>query len=417
MNPPGRRAGLRVVLSTGLGRLHLVQSACHLLRAGVDVQTVQGWVPWRITARLLGALLGKRSLASGMAKRRPPELAGRIRTCAVSEFAIQGLFAAVRLSRGRLPWALAASWGWRLFGWQTRRHLHGGEIFHVRSGAGQGGAIQAARRRGMRVVVDQSLAHPQFMDAQLRQEYIRQGLPFELGPESLFWQLVLQDCAAADLLLVNSDFVKETFCATGYPAGKIRVVYLGVRADFVGLKRHYERSGPLKLLFTGTFGFRKGAEYLLQALQLLEQAGVACTLTVVGSHVEAGPLLRRYPIQGVQLVGHVPQEDLKQHLAAADIYVFPSLAEGCACSGMEALAAGLPVVATRESGLPIRDGETGFLVPAKDAASLADRIARLARNSGEMERVGRAAAALVAREFTWPRYAENVAAVYRELIS
>jgi len=413
--------GIRVILSTGIGRLHLVQAALWLLRAGVDIRVIQGWLPL-LSERWLqraGRLIRHPGLVYGMRQRRPAELEGRLASCAAAEFLQQILS---RLVRGqRAHWRIARL-SWRFFGFLSRRHLHDADIFHVRSGAGQGGAIRVARARGMKVVVDHSIAHPRFMEQALRDEYARYGSMFAMGPDDPFWRLVLQDCEDADVLLVNSDFVKETFVATGYPAEKIRVVYLGVRPDFCGLRAADAArpagpgAEPFRLLFTGGFGFRKGAAYLLEALRLLVARGRSVHLTVVGAYQEAAPLLAshagdRLPIT---LVGHIPQDELKRHLQAADLYVFPSLAEGCASSGMEALAAGLCVVATRESGLPIRDGENGLLVASADAAALAERVAWAIDHPAECARLGAAAAAGIAQHFTWPCYAGKVLDVYRE---
>jgi hypothetical protein len=138
------------------------------------------------------------------------------------------------MSRGK-----AAQIGWRAFGWQSQRYLRKAEIFHVRSGAGQAGAIRKAKLAGMKVVVDHSIAHPAFMEQALKPEYNTFGLPFDLGPRSLLWRLVLADAAVADCLLVNSEFVRETFAKEGYPLDKIRIVHLGVREDFFSLKEAY----------------------------------------------------------------------------------------------------------------------------------------------------------------------------------
>jgi glycosyltransferase involved in cell wall biosynthesis len=192
------------------------------------------------------------------------------------------------------------------------------------------------------------------MEQHLKDEYHRNGQVFGFGPDNPFWQLVLKDCEEAELLLANSVFVKDTFVQAGYPVDRIRVVYLGVRPDFFNLKTEYtnhvlrQSERPLRLLFTGGFGFRKGAEYLLAALSILRQRGLNVVLTVVGNYEEARPLLSNHAsvLPYVELVGHVPQDDLKKYLADADLYVFPSLAEGCASSGMEAMAAGLCVVCT-----------------------------------------------------------------------
>lgn len=410
---------MKVILSTGHGRLHLVQSATHLGRQGVDITLVQGWVPhnpdsWLV--RLLSRIAGSHNLAAGFRKRRPEEFKGPIRTCAFSEFFLNFLFL---LSR-KLGWpsrSVAAKWGWQLFGWQTRRYLRDADIFHVRSGAGQGGAIAAAKSRGMKVITDHSIAHSVFMEKALRSEYQEAEVPFMLGSNDPFWSLVLKDCVDADVVLVNSYFVKQTFVEAGFVPEKIAVAYLGVRTDFQGLKKNYAMSLPLRLLFTGGFGFRKGAKYLLQALQILDQKGIAYEFTVAGTAAEAAGLLRKYPVKGkINLLGHIPQEDLKTLLANADIYVFPSLSEGCASSLMEALAAGLPVVTTVESGAPITEAVSGCLVPAKDAGALADKIEWLKNNPAEAERIGCAAAQLIRENYTWEHYAKKVKEVYEQLL-
>jgi glycosyltransferase involved in cell wall biosynthesis len=254
------------------------------------------------------------------------------------------------------------------------------------------------------------------------------------GPDDPFWRLVLRDCAEADVLLVNSDFVRETFVDAGYPATKIRVVYLGVRDDFIAIgnrsparggsavERAQEAVGAnggeeIRLLFTGRFGERKGCDVLLAAMRFLKERNVAVTLTVVGDcdRVYAPRLAEAAGRGDVHYHAFVPQRELKAFLAESDLYVFPSRAEGCACSGMEAMAAGLCVVATRESGLPITHGVDGFIVPAGDAEALARQIAWLAAHPVERLEASVAAMKKVGETMTWERYAAGVGAVYEEI--
>lgn len=418
------RNRVRAILSIGFGRLHLVQSAQYL--AAIDdvaIRLVCGWLPRRplsVAVRLFSRVVG-RDLSPGFAKRIVDKENVEVRQCATAEFVLNGLFLICRVFS--IPRYHMAVIGWKLFGWCSRRHLKGGEVFHVRSGAGHGGAIRTARRKGMRVLVDHSIAHPSFMGKALRDDCHRHNQVFWMGQDNPFWRLVLKDCEEADLLLVNSTFVKDTFIQVGYPEERIRVVYLGVRRDFFGLKCHYraerwDKQKPLRLLFTGGFGIRKGAEYLLAALRILLARDMNVVLTVVGSYGgEARSLLAENAVESahLKLVGHVPQDALKGYLADADLYVFPSLAEGCASSGMEAMAAGLCVVTTVESGLPVCEGETGYLVPARNALALADRIEWLAEHPQDVERVGHAAARLIQEQYTWEHYAQGVSAIYREL--
>jgi glycosyltransferase involved in cell wall biosynthesis len=94
-------------------------------------------------------------------------------------------------------------------------------------------------------------------------------------------------------------------------------------------------------------------------------------------------------------------------MAAADVFVFPSLFEGSAVVTYEALACGLPCVVTPSAGSVVRDRVEGFLIPPGDVAELASRMERLGEEPGlrsEMSTLARARA----EEFDWPRYHEAV---------
>lgn len=112
-------------------------------------------------------------------------------------------------------------------------------------------------------------------------------------------------------------------------------------------------------------------------------------------------------------MGHEPQDSLKDYLAKADVYVFPSQAEGCASSGKEAMAAGLPGITTRSG--PITHSESGWIVPAKSVEKLANAIRTLAADSQLRQQLGVAAADRFANEWTWKSYARSVYEVYARL--
>lgn len=418
------------ILSSGYGRLHLAQSSDWLDKAGVAVKLLCGWVPknpdsWLV--RLCSKIVG-RNLTPGLKKRMIVlGNGGEVCPCAWADFLCNALYMAERkLFKGRFHGKVAA-FAWKVFGWQTRRYLRkylgmGAYVFHVRSGAGHGGAIKFAKEHGLPVVVDHSIAHPAYMEKHLRPEYEKNGVIFEMGEDSSFWQLIAEDCEWADILLVNSYFVRDTFIEQGYPDEKIRVAYLGTRPDFFGLRTvraAVRGERKLRLLFTGSFGFRKGAEYILEALKILcDKAPVPFEMDVVGDCSGAKALVEKYSDVSLPIVFHgpVPQDDLKRFLAQSDIYVFPSLAEGCACSGMEAMAAGLCVVATREAGFPIDDGVCGCVVPGKDAEAVAEKIIQLMRAPEDIDRMGLAASDLIRNKYTWEKYAENVKRIYEEMI-
>lgn len=399
---------IKVILST-FGPLHLIKSA-EALSNFVDIKVIQGWIPkwWnRWFLFILNKVVGYK-LTKTMKKRTPMCLKGKNIGIGIPEFYSHFRSRALKDKLANVKAAV-------LYGRLSCKYLKDADVFHVRSGSGMGGALEKAKANGMKVIVDHSIAHPAFMDRQLRKEFEKNGVLFAMGIDNPFWQGVLADCDKADLLLVNSQFVKDTFVEAGYDEKKIRVVYLGVRTDFSRLKTDYAIDDTIKLLFTGSFGFRKGGEYLLEAIKILNSRNISCELTIVGGTGGATEMLDRYNLPNVRLVGMVPQDELKLYLKNADMYVFPSLCEGCAQSGMEALAAGLPVIATRESGLPIEHGKTGFFIPSKDEQAIVDAVINVSMNIEFRQTVGAAAADMMTC-YTWENYAQKVWNIYKQLI-
>lgn len=399
---------IKVILST-FGPLHLIKSA-EFLSTLVDIKVIQGWIPkwWnRWILFFLNKVVGYK-LTKTIKKRTPECLKGRNIGIGFPEFYSHFRN---RLLKDQLANVRAAV----LYGKLSCKYLKNADIFHVRSGSGMGGAIELAKSKGMKVVVDHSIAHPAFMDCQLRTEYEKNGAIFNMGIDNLFWQGVLADCCKADLIMVNSQFVKDTFVEAGFDEKKIRVVYLGVRGDFSHLKTDYTVGDTIKLLFTGSFGFRKGGEYLLNALKILNERNISCELTIVGGTSGAAELISQYALPNVRFVGMVPQDELRNYLRNTDIYIFPSLCEGCAQSGMEALAAGVPVISTRESGLPITHGKTGYIIPSKDSQAIVDSVISLANDNKVRTKIGIEAAEMMTR-YTWENYAKEVYQLYESLL-
>lgn len=417
------------ILSSGYGRLHLALSAEFLGKVGVSVRLICGWVPqnpdsWFV--RLCSKIIG-RNLAPGL-KKRIIVLGngGEVCSCAWADFMCNALYIIERkIFKGRFHHKMA-SFAWSVFGWQTKRFIKkaaksGGQcVFHVRSGAGQGGAIRLAKKRGMKVLVDHSALHPEQSEINLKEDCNRWGVPVPIAPFTGVWKNVLADCAEADILMVNANHIRDSFVERGYDPAKIRVVYLGVRDDFRDLAIKRLESGKkndvVRVLFTGTFYLLKGAEYVLESLRILNERGILVHYDVVGSINAPKALMEKFHGFPVTYHGSVPQDDLKQFLSDSDIYLFPSLADGCAQSGMEALTAGLPVVATYQSGLPITDGKTGCVVPMRDANAIADKIEWLIAHQEERERIGRNAAKMMRENYTWEKYAQNVKRIYEELL-
>jgi glycosyltransferase involved in cell wall biosynthesis len=155
----------------------------------------------------------------------------------------------------------------------------------------------------------------------------------------------------------------------------------------------------------------KGHAVLLDAVALLRARGVAVQVVLVGDGPLRGELEVRIARLGiadaVALRGALPHEEIPALLAGATAVVLPSVTqsdgqmEGIPVALMEAMAAGVPVVSTRLSGIPelVRDGEGGLLVPERDPEALAGAMARIAAEPALAARLGEGARRIVERDF------------------
>ncbi len=157
-------------------------------------------------------------------------------------------------------------------------------------------------------------------------------------------------------------------------------------------------SEPFRLLFAGTFGTRKGCHELVQAVALLRGQGLDCRLDIVGREEYVGEeasLRADVDTLGlddsVQFLGRRTPEELALLYASSDAFCLPSHEEGLPLALIEAMAHGLPAVATPVGSVEdvVIPDETGLLVAVGDAASLSEAIGRLARDPDLRDRLRR----------------------------
>lgn len=119
----------------------------------------------------------------------------------------------------------------------------------------------------------------------------------------------------------------------------------------------------------------------------------------------------------IQFTGRVGEQTLHALYAGSDVFLHPTRFEGSSLVTLEAMAHGLPVVATRAGGIPdkVKDGANGFLVEPGDVESLARAITKIANAPGEREAMGRESMQRL-EPFLWPRIARRVIAQYEQLL-
>jgi glycosyltransferase involved in cell wall biosynthesis len=187
------------------------------------------------------------------------------------------------------------------------------------------------------------------------------------------------------------------------------VIHNGVPLD---VPRRGAHTGPVTLLSVGRLRAPKDFVTLVRAM-----AGLEARLRIAGDGPDRPALeaeIDRLGLSNVELLG--TRDDVPELLAGADVFVLASDSEGMPMSVLEAMAAGLPVVASAVGGVPelVRDGETGALVPPRDSAALAGALRRIVSDPALVDRLGEAGRQRVEREFSLERFEREHLELYRK---
>jgi glycosyltransferase involved in cell wall biosynthesis len=180
-------------------------------------------------------------------------------------------------------------------------------------------------------------------------------------------------------IITVAEFIRRQLVERGWPSEKMVVVHSGIDT------------------------------YLIQAMHDVQQQVPDAELVIAGAGALMSPLEAQARELGVRarFVGRATPEEIRGWLARARVYCMPSVAaasgdsEGLPTAMLEAMACGLPVVASTSAGIPeaVIDGETGFLIQERDAATLGSRLAELLRDPALCDRMGRASRQKIKTEF------------------
>ena len=280
--------------------------------------------------------------------------------------------------------------------------------------------FREAKRRGWQTVlgqIDPGWGEQRLVD-KLRARFPEWAGRPEMTPPSHYWTEWREECDLADRIVVNSEWSKSLLVKEGIAVEKIEVVPLafdesvergagsrewrekrgGRQTDIKGeelrvkssdVARSYpdefSKERPMRVLFLGQAIVRKGIHDLADAARLLGEG--PCHFDVVGRH----PALPTGIPSSMTFHGQVPRNQATEWFERADVFVLPTHSDGFALTQLEAIAHGLPVIATPCCGEVVQDGINGVVVPAGDAAVLAEAIRGLAREPQRLAAMSRAA--------------------------
>jgi glycosyltransferase involved in cell wall biosynthesis len=286
-----------------------------------------------------------------------------------------------------------------------RRHVASADIvvasYHVALPA-----FRQARERGLRTVLNYPIAHHRwqyrfYAEQAKRYPEFADALP-QFGSTEAHAAGLDREIELADMILVGSSFVHDSFVSQGIASERIRVIPYGADSQRFKPSPEPREDKQFRLIFVGQIGERKGTSHLLKAYKAFRKPDTE--LHIVGNYAPGQEVYAGYR----DLYRHTPnvaQKQLPDLLRAADVFVFPTLVEGMPMVVLEAMACGLPVIVTPHGPADVvRDGVDGFVVPAGDSDAIRDRLERLYADKEMRLEMGRNARRQ-AEQWSWSRYA------------
>lgn len=353
------------------GYLKAIYSAYPRWKINKDLQPYSRNFPWLLSAQVLASRLGWTNLADGLEWQ------------VIERF---DQWVAKRLEPADVVVALSG------YGLYTRR---------------------AAKRIGALTVCDRGSAHILVTNEILAEEFVRHGIQYRTIGKRLI-DKELQEYAEADLITIPSTFAYRTFLSQGVPQAKLRQVPYGV--DLSLFRSIPKEDDVFRVIYVGQMSLRKGLPYLLEAVAPLKIPRFE--LVLIGAlSPEIRLCFARYEGK-YRYLGVVPRSELAYYYSQSSVFAIASVEEGLALVQAQAMACGLPVVATTNTGAEdlFTDGMEGFIVPIRDVTSIRERILYLYEYPDARAYMGQAALKRVQAMGGWKDYGNRAVQVYDEAL-
>jgi glycosyltransferase involved in cell wall biosynthesis len=278
--------------------------------------------------------------------------------------------------------------------------------------------LSTARRTSTKIILETGSCHTDQQAALIKKEYDSYGLTINSHNKKR-QALARQEYAEADLIMAPSDFVKQSFVNEGFSADKIAVVPYGVDTSFFTPALTKPIGNSFTFLFVGMVSLQKGIHYLLRAWQQADLDQNKTQLVIIGA-LQKDFLQVRHKLpqaRNVIFTGGISREALRSQYQAANVFVLPSVQEGFAMVIGEAMACGLPVIASTHTGASniINHETSGLLYNPYEIETLAGLLRWCYQNPEAAATLGQAANKQI-QKHTWNDYGNAVFATYKKLV-
>jgi len=276
-------------------------------------------------------------------------------------------------------------------------------------------SLRRARQLGAKTVLERGSSHILFQKTILEEEYGRFGLTKPVVHPKVV-ERELQEYQEADFISLPSQFVKGTFLQYGIPEAKLIQIPYGVNlTHFYPIPKE---DNTFRIIHCANLSLRKGVPYLLQAFSELKLKDAE--LWLIGRVTdEVRPVLSRFASPSIMLKGQFPETELYKYMSQGSVFCLASIEEGLAMVQPMAMACGLPVICTTNTGGAdiVRDGLDGFIVPIRDVEALKEKILYFYEHPEAGRNMGESARRRVQAGFSWADYGHKMIAAYQRILS
>jgi colanic acid/amylovoran biosynthesis glycosyltransferase len=233
-----------------------------------------------------------------------------------------------------------------------------------------------------------------------------------------------------DAFTVTSNYMKKILVEHGCHKHKIFVHHSGVDIERFSFKnRSFPEDGIITLLSVGRLVEKKGMKYLIDAVRQVYEHYPLIRLRIVGEgelRNELEAQVKQLRLEDVvEFLGEASHEDVIREMQQSHMFALASTTtrdgnqEGIPNVLKEAMASGLPVVSTKHAGIPelVRDGKSGFLVPERDTAAMADSLLYLIQNPDQWNKISKEGRKTVKKAFNTQKQLEELEYIYNDVLS
>lgn len=274
------------------------------------------------------------------------------------------------------------------------------------------------KKQQAKLVLTSLNTHPNFIRETLASEHqqLKIRSPHFLHPT--MHQRMIEEIEMADHVRVNSQWAKMTFTENGVPSEKISVIHPGINHN------HFhpvpKKDDVFRVMAVTTLEPRKGILYLLQAFKDADIPNSELVLTGYTSDRWSKKILQEFMEHDTRIKikpANILSLPVEETFGTASVIVHPAIEDGFGLVIPQGMAAGRPVIATRQSGASelIRHGETGFIVERRSPAEIKKYLLILFTDSRLRTMIGERAAESV-KELTYEKFSDGVFELYRRVL-